>query len=174
MQHNDRKMSLLLLYVISLFCISSAHDLLQLTTFVGDLQEVQNDENFTGLEPAIIELSPGQYVEGVTDIKTKQRRFLGIPFASPPVGALRWRASIPEMAWEGVRMAKKLGNVCVQNPSVFTVGSVISEDCLYLNVFTPPEGGSLKAVMVFFYGGSWEIGSGSCPLYFGGNMVSIT
>lgn len=90
-----------------------------------------------------------------------------MPFAAPPIGDLRWKGPEPEPSWTGVRNATKPGDSCVQDASSFTIGSGISEDCLYLNVFTPKPDNAPKAVLVFFYGGSWSTGSGSCPLYYG-------
>ena len=62
--------------------------------------------------------------------------FLGIPYAAPPVGALRWRPPQPAARWHGVRDATTFAPHCPQPPSAFGVAST-SENCLYLNVFTP-------------------------------------
>ena len=62
--------------------------------------------------------------------------FLGIPYAAPPVGPLRWRPPQPAARWPGVRDATQFAPHCPQPPSFFGVASM-SEDCLYLNVFTP-------------------------------------
>ena len=124
-------------------------------------------------EDCDVELSPGQALVGKADPRTGQRHFLGVPFAAPPVGDLRWRPPQPEAAWEGPRNAAVPGNSCMQSFSAFTIGSAISEDCLYLNVFAPPANASHAVpVMVFFYGGSWESGSASCPLYYSENLVA--
>lgn len=92
--------------------------------------------------------------------------FKGIPFAAPPVGALRWRAPKPAAAWQGVRAANAYGSACVQ-PTVLTIddaGDVgpQSEDCLFLNVWTPQTDLAAKLpVMVWIYGGAFTIGAGS-------------
>ncbi len=86
--------------------------------------------------------------------------FLGIPYAAPPVGALRWRPPHPAARWKGVRDATKFAPHCAQPPTPFGVGST-SEDCLYLNVFTPAgrTGGARHLpVMVWLHGGALVVG----------------
>jgi para-nitrobenzyl esterase len=80
--------------------------------------------------------------------------FLGIPFAAPPVGNLRWRPPSPPASWDGIRSATSFGNRCPQNGQG-------DEDCLTLNVYTtnPPPSSPLP-VMVFFHGGGETTGSG--------------
>ena len=108
------------------------------------------------------------------------RVFKGIPFAAPPVGALRWRAPQPVAKWNGVRDASKFGNVCIQAAGPTTGpgrGSTSRccrirrrsvEDCLYLNVWTGAASASeRRPVMVYFFGGAFTEGSGSVPLYDG-------
>src|SRR5579875_2477186 len=69
-----------------------------------------------------------------------QKAFLGLPYAAPPTGELRWKAPQAPAAWQGVRDATKFGNRCEQwhvwNDYIF-LDSGPSEDCLYLNVYTP-------------------------------------
>ncbi len=103
------------------------------------------------------------------------RVFAGIPFAAPPVGDLRWRMPQPVEAWDGVRDATRFGNICIQPPgrgrlniAVLPESPPMSEDCLYLNVWTPAASAEDRlAVMVYFYGGAWTEGAGSIPLYDG-------
>src|SRR6266487_2838784 len=85
--------------------------------------------------------------------------FLGIPYAAPPVGALRWQPPQPAASWSGVRDATKFAPHCPQLPSPFGQGST-SEDCLYLNVFTPAhkQAGSHFPVMVWIHGGALVTG----------------
>ena len=85
------------------------------------------------------------------------RAFLGIPFAQPPVGALRWVAPQPPASWEGTRQADTFGPRCMQRPffsDMMFRSNGMSEDCLYLNVWTPARSGDEKLpVLVYFYGG---------------------
>jgi para-nitrobenzyl esterase len=85
--------------------------------------------------------------------------FLGIPYAAPPVGALRWRPPQPAASWPGVRDATQFAPHCPQLPSPFGQAST-SEDCLFLNVFTPSHAkpGSHRPVMVWIHGGALVTG----------------
>ncbi len=101
--------------------------------------------------------------------------FLGIPFAAPPVGPLRWKAPQPVAAWKGVRDATKFGNACIQfkkNDAAWARVGPQSEDCLYLNVWAPPGAqGKRLPVMVFIHGGSFLLGAGGVPLYDGTKLA---
>ena len=121
-------------------------------------------------------------VEGVDSSGVKI--FRGIPFAQPPVGNLRWKAPQPVKAWTGVRPAKAFGPDPEQNnvfgDMVFE-GKGKSEDCLYLNVWTPAKKMNEKLpVLIYFNGGGLVAGSGSEPRYQGlrlarrGNIIVVT
>ncbi|HEX5420911.1 MAG TPA: carboxylesterase family protein [Gammaproteobacteria bacterium] len=108
------------------------------------------------------------------------RVFRGLPFAAPPVGENRWRAPQPVKAWQGVRDASKFGDVCVQHvtePRYVNIANMkgsppMSEDCLYLNVWTSADSANDKLpVMVFFYGGAFTDGGGAAPLYDGTHLA---
>ncbi len=73
--------------------------------------------------------------------------YLGIPFAAPPVGDLRWQPPVAAKSWSGVRQATSFGNACPQH-SAFTFGVNASEDCLYLNVYAPKNASSAKPLPV--------------------------
>ena len=86
--------------------------------------------------------------------------FLGIPYAAPPVGELRWQPPQPSVSWSGVRDATQFAPHCPQPPTPFGQAST-SEDCLFLNVFTPShqEAGSHHPVMVWIHGGALVTGA---------------
>jgi para-nitrobenzyl esterase len=97
------------------------------------------------------------------DLTAQVRRFLGIPYAAPPVGDLRWRPPAEHPAWPGVRDATRFGSACPQPPSPFAVPST-DEDCLFLNVYTPLRAGrgdDRLPVMVWIHGGGLTSGAGS-------------
>ncbi len=115
----------------------------------------------------------GGLITGVT-LASGVRAFKGIPFAAPPVGDLRWRQPEPSMPWKGVRKADAFGDVCVQRPAPKRVPNNVatdlpdspkmSEDCLYLNVWTDAKRpGARLPVMVWIYGGAYTEGAGSSP-----------
>lgn len=102
--------------------------------------------------------------------------FKGIPFAAPPIGEYRWRPPQPLNNWNGERDASEFGPNCAQagwgaQPGTLSEGS--SEDCLYLNVWTPVNSSkkSKLPVMVWIHGGGFTGGSGSSPQNFGNEFA---
>lgn len=100
--------------------------------------------------------------------------FKAIPYAAPPVGALRWREPQPAEAWTGMRDASSVGPICIQPPSGGDPGVgplPMSEDCLTLNVWAPAAAEAPIPVMVWIHGGGLNNGSGTAALYDGANLA---
>jgi para-nitrobenzyl esterase len=125
----------------------------------------------------------GGLVSGVAEAGGAVRAYKGIPFAAPPVGDLRWRAPQPVPPWQGVRIVDRFGSVCQQplasRDAIMGLFSFadppecgMSEDCLYLNVWTGAR--SLEErlpVIVWIYGGGHRVGGGSHPVSWGTSLA---
>lgn len=103
--------------------------------------------------------------------------FKGVPYASPPIGELRWRAPQPLIKREKLLLANKYGNRCIQRPKNLNVPNIPelftqteSEDCLYLNIYRPDNTLQKLPVMVWLPGGGLVSGSGSRPFNQGNNL----
>ena len=115
------------------------------------------------------------------NIKSEISIFKGIPFAAPPIGALRWKAPQPAPDWNGVRQCSAFAASPFQpKPEPFLCWSEefiappepLSEDCLYLNVWTAAKNNKEKRpVFVWIYGGGFSSGSAACAIYDGEEMA---
>ncbi|MBS1850565.1 MAG: carboxylesterase family protein [Acidobacteria bacterium] len=112
----------------------------------------------------------GGQVRGVPGRDRSITAFKGVPYAEPPVGNLRWVEPHPPRPWEGVRNADHFSDGCAQN---FPQGDFPkSEDCLYLNVWTPAKSGKAGLpVMVYIHGGGLRVGSAREALYDGEELA---
>ncbi|MCZ0729266.1 carboxylesterase/lipase family protein [Mycolicibacterium iranicum] len=129
-------------------------------------------------DPAVVQTGSGT-LRGV--VAPGHRLFAGIPYAAPPVGALRWQDPEPAPPWDAVLDATAFGPRCMQDlTGDIELGRQTDEDCLSLNVWTPPvsEDRAPKPVMVWIHGGSFVAGSGgiydSRRLVSRGDVVVVT
>ncbi|WP_445288410.1 carboxylesterase/lipase family protein [Variovorax atrisoli] len=136
--------------------------------------------------PMVRQTTAGK-VEGVDDsARTGTWFWKGIPFAKPPVGALRWRAPAAPEPWTGIRQASKFGNACLQIGRIFspganntydeTIGTMLgkpsgSEDCLFVNIWRPATEEKNLPVLLFIHGGSNISGYTADPLYDGAALA---
>ncbi|KAH7153557.1 para-nitrobenzyl esterase [Dactylonectria macrodidyma] len=114
-------------------------------------------------------------IEGV-NLPHGVRRFLGIPFAAPPIGDLRWRPPQPVAPWTGTRKTLTYGPSSMQSPpsptSIYFGGEDnFSEDCLYLNVWAGPAEHTNQPVIVWLHFGAHQFGSGSNSMYDGAMLA---
>lgn len=114
-------------------------------------------------------------IEGNYDTQSGIQKYFGIPFAKPPVGDLRWKAPQPAVNWKGVKQAKKFGPRPMQTivfGDMKSRSDGVSEDCLYLNVWTPAKRNTKDLpVLLYFYGGGFVAGDASEPRYDGESMA---
>ncbi|HUS30763.1 MAG TPA: carboxylesterase/lipase family protein, partial [Kofleriaceae bacterium] len=97
------------------------------------------------------------------------KSWLGIPYAAPPVGELRWKPPKRAEAWDGARDGTKVGQKCPQNTVITSGGGI--EDCLTLNVWAPSAATGKLPVMFWIHGGAFVFGSGGDPFYSGAELA---
>lgn len=150
---------LLALTTTLIACSSDPSPLTDAGFVVGDASE--------GGLVAVTTLGPvrGAVEEGIP-------HFFGLPYAAPPVGALRWRAPAPAQAWTATRDATRKAAACPQPEGLFLAGSEASEDCLFLNVWRPPLSTAGRSpVMVFIHGGGFNSGTGNDEQFDGAGLA---
>lgn len=128
----------------------------------------------------VVSIESGQ-VSGINDESTGITAFKGIPFAAPPVGDLRWKAPQPVEAWQGIKECTAFSASPIQGTPVpfmmwtqefIAPKEPLSEDCLYLNVWTGAKTAEEKRpVFVYIYGGGFSSGSSAVPIYDGEEMA---
>lgn len=126
-------------------------------------------------DSTLVETASGPVRGSLVGISTV-RGFLGIPYAAPPTGDLRWRPPTAPIPWTDARAATQLGAACPQGPDLVTGAPVsYSEDCLTLNVWAPSQSAAeRRPVLVFVHGGGFTTGSGNLALYDGTALAERT
>jgi para-nitrobenzyl esterase len=127
--------------------------------------------------PTTLEISTGRLQGALSPHANTIAVFKGIPYAEPPVGRLRWRPPVKASSWHNIRQAIAPGAPCMQpivpETSIYSRGPMdVSEDCLYLNVWTPGSSDDeALPVLVWFHGGSNTTGHGSSLIFDGANLA---
>jgi len=159
--------------------INKKFSLIISTLFLFLIASSFNSNNKTGkLDKIKVE---GGLISGTLNTNEDIHIFKGIPFAAPPVGTLRWKAPQPVLPWTDVKVCDKFSASPMQaSPAPFSMWTEeflipkepISEDCLYLNVWTGASSEKDKRpVLVWIYGGGFTSGGSACPIYDGEAMA---
>ncbi|MEX0618609.1 MAG: carboxylesterase family protein [Pseudohongiellaceae bacterium] len=123
-----------------------------------------------------LETSQGTLLGATAGPDNGIRTYKGIPYAEPPTGERRWKAPMAAAGWSSERLATEFGPDCMQSPYAengfyYRPARVTSEDCLYLNVWSPAARGANLPVMVWIHGGALTRGSGAINTYDGTNLA---
>ncbi|MEH6760955.1 MAG: carboxylesterase family protein [Maribacter arcticus] len=147
---------------------------LQILIFTLILSSTYSPAQETNSFPVQVKIENGT-IEGNYDTHNGIQRYFGIPFAKPPVGELRWKAPQPLDNWDGIKETKAFGPRPMQTMVFGDMNSRsngVSEDCLYLNVWTPANMDTKDLpVLVYFFGGGNVAGDASEPRYDGESMA---
>lgn len=140
---------------------------------VGVLTAMANAAQGQSSSDPVVQTTSGAVLGTETD---GVQSFKGVPFAAPPVGALRWRAPQPVVPWKGVRPATRYADDCMQEPfpgDAAPLGAPLSEDCLYLNIWKPREAKASRRlpVVVWIHGGGF-VNGGASPATFQGDAFA--
>lgn len=157
---------------------------------VGILAACGGDDDVAATPPAadpLVRTTAFGQVNGLADTASATYAWLGVPYAQPPVGALRWMPPKDPQAWATPRGAQAFGRSCAQPGSFYappkaddgfsrdianTFGQVMgAEDCLTLNIWRPASGAAQLPVIVWFHGGANTVGYTSNPGYDGANFA---
>ena len=131
--------------------------------FIVSLALVKSDNN---IDPPSVRTKLGEIIGTIktTNVFGDQmevERYLGVPYAEPPVGDLRFRKPVPKRPFLEPFIAQELGAICYQVMSPIKHGYVESEDCLFINLYVPSKRRNNLAVMIFFHGGGFWSGTGN-------------
>ena len=147
---------------------------IQILIFILILSSNYSPAQETNSFPVQVKIENGT-IEGNYDTHNGIQRYFGIPFAKPPVGELRWKAPQPLDNWDGIKETKAFGPRPMQTMVFGDMNSRsngVSEDCLYLNVWTPANMDTKDLpVLVYFFGGGNVAGDASEPRYDGESMA---
>lgn len=165
--------------LLSKFAIVMKYMLIPILVFSGFISCKTQQKEATSLIDTTVETQSG-LLKGVINETNNVVSFKGVPYAAAPIGDLRWREPQAPYAWKGIRDASKFGPSAMQHLSYstcpytteFMVQDSISEDCLFLNIWTPAKTSTDKLpVLVFIHGGGFNEGSGDVGVYDGEELA---
>jgi len=143
--------------------------LLAAAILLASVRQHSAQDNDSTSNPTLVTLDTGRITGSLAGEQKRIRVYKGIPYAAPPIGERRWKPPAPPALWSGVRACTEPGPTCVQpRPMIGVNPPRQSEDCLYLNVFTPARSANDRLpVMFWIHGGGLTTGAGSQAYYEG-------